>query len=407
MSALNILTRPRPLYAPCEHGLEQLLANELSALGANEVEIKHRGVSFEGNEALIWRANLYSRYASRILIPLATFEATDKKQLYQQSKKIAWEYWIKPEQTILIDASSYQSEMYHTVFISQVVKDAVCDYFRDKFEVRPNVEKLNPDLPINVHFANNICTISLDSSGERLHKRIYRLEGGIAPIKETLAAGLLKLSGWKPGIPLIDLFCGSGTFLIEGALASQRRAIQELRLDQVGFTFEKWLSHSATKFNRWFVELPKPPAFPGFFWGSDIDEQQLQCAKNNANRAKVDVQWHLGDFEEQAVLAKNAVLQWRAENPEQEGHQKGLIILNLPYGQRLEKEEEEHKLLFRRLTKVLKQNFDGFDLMVFVSKEAPYQEIGLKAKERYYLRNGAIDCIALKYELYKGSIHEN
>jgi putative N6-adenine-specific DNA methylase len=399
---LMTLSRLRPLYAPCDHGLETLLASELSALGASDVEIKHRGVAFTGNEQIIWRANLYSRYANRILIPLAEFEAIDKKKLYQGAKRISWDLWITAQQTILVDASSYQSEMHHTVFISQVVKDAVCDYFRDRVEERPNVQKEMPDLPINVHLANNQCTISLDSSGERLHKRVYRQDGGLAPMKETLAAALLKMAGWKPGEPLIDLFCGSGTFLIEGALASQRKPISYLRLNTVGFAFEKWISHSPQRFNRWIAELPKNPPIDGFFWGSDLNTKQLQCAKDNGQRAQVNhmIHWEEGDFEVMAQNCHTQLDQWY-QTHQSTTDRKGLIILNLPYGQRL-KEIEELKLMFRRLTKTLKTHFSGFDLLVFVAQETPYQEIGFKAQERIYLRNGAIDCVALKYQLYAG-----
>ena len=178
------LQRPRPLYITCDHAAEDLLALELQRLGANSIQVHHRGVHCMGHEEIIWRINLFSRLANRVLIPIAEFPAFDREALYTQLKKIRWDWWITPQHTLAVDASSVNSQLQHTHFIAQVAKDAIVDAMRERVQSRPSVDVNQPDLPVNIHLSEDYCTVSLDSSGDRLHRRGYRTQGGQAPIKD-------------------------------------------------------------------------------------------------------------------------------------------------------------------------------------------------------------------------------
>ena len=394
------LGRPRPMYATCDAGGEEVLAQELIKLKCDEVSPAHRGVFFWGGEETLWRVNLYSRLANRILIPLAEFPAADRKALYEACKKIRWDWWVHSSQTIAVDASTHKSSMQHTHFIAQVVKDAVADSMRERFEERPSVDTQNPDLPINARISEDFCTISLDASGARLHKRAYRIDGGPAPIKETLASLLNHLIAWRPTEPLIDLTCGSGTILIEAALRAQMKAVNVQRLSEEGFAFQRWRSHAKVKFESWLAQVPQPKAFPAYFWGSDINRKQIARAIQNAESAGLEngiIHWQRADINEAAPMAK----QWldNLKIPEGQGR-KAVLVMNLPYGERLKNDDQVMVKLFRDLGAQLKEHFSGCEAWLLVSDESPWREVGLKPKVQIPLRNGAISVKLVQFDLY-------
>ena len=393
------LQRPRPLYVTCDHGVEDLLATELKKLGADEVMTSHRGVHCMGHEMIIWRINLCSRLANRVLIPLTEFMATDKDSLYTQVKKIRWDWWITPQHTIAVDASSVDSQLQHTHFIAQVTKDAIVDAMRDRFQIRPNVDTQQADLPVNIHIIDNLCTVSLDSSGMRLHKRGYRTQAGEAPLKETLASFLNHRAQWRPHEAIVDLTCGSGTILIEAALRGCVKVLGQQRANQQGFAFQKWLSHAPHKFEQWLASIPTASPHPLYLWGSDRDGKQIQYAKNNAKNAEVEpiCQWLKADLNNAAPQAAAWVKKVR---PTTDTGRIGIVLMNPPYGVRLS-QQEELRSFYYDLGQALKTYFVGYEAWILVAKQAPWKNIGLKVKQKIPIRNGKLDCWLLHYELYK------
>lgn len=390
------LGRPRPLYITCDAGGEEQLAIELSKLRCDGIEPSHRGVQVWGTEETLWRINLFSRLANRVLIPLAEFEASSREELYQGCKRIRWDWWVHTSQTIAVDASSHQSEMQHTHFIAQVVKDGVVDSMRDRFGERPSVDAANPDLPINARISDNMCTISLDASGTRLHRRGYRTEGGLAPLKETLASLLNHLSGWRPHEPMIDLTCGSGTILIEAALRASMKPLGIARLEEEGFAFQRWRSHAPQRFDSWRESLPTPPAFPAHFWGSDLDRKQMGKARQNMERVGFDlpIHWELGSIEEASPRAAEWLLKLELDESLDRGRdRRAMLIMNVPYGHRLDldaQEEGSARAFFRDLGRQLKTHFSGCEAWLLVGTGSPWREIGLKPSAQIELRNGSI-----------------
>ena len=391
------LSRPRPLYATCDRGVESILAHELTRLGAQHVEAHHRGVHFWGHEEVLWRVNLFTRTANRFLIPLSTFEAQDKKGLYAGSKNVRWDWWLHASQTIAVDASSHRSDLTHTHYIAQVVKDGVVDAFRDRFEMRPNVDADDPDLPINARLVENVCTLNLDASGHRLHKRGYRLDGGKAPIKETLAAALTHCLQWKPHEPLIDLTCGSGTLVIEAALRARMIPSGLKRAESNGFAFQKWRSHSESKFQEWLTKCPSPSPFEPLLWGSDISPHQVQRAQQNSQRAGVH-EW----CEWRALALSDAgphVQEWLASKQESlpssnsstSSTRKGVLLMNPPYGHRLN-QDEELTHFFTECGQALKKDFQGFEAWMIIADDAPWKAMRMKPSQRLPFRNGSIPC---------------
>ena len=395
------LGRPRPLYATCDAGGEQSLANELVKLKCEQVSPAHRGVYFWGGEEVLWRVNIYSRLANRVLIPLVEFSAKDRHSLYEACKEVRWDWWVHTSQTISVDASSHKSELQHTHFIAQVVKDAVVDSLRDRFEDRPSVDTQNPDLPINARLSEDVCTISLDASGARLHRRGYRIDGGPAPLKETLASLLNHLIQWRPHEPMIDLTCGSGTILIEAALRAMMVPPNKKRIESEGFAFQKWRSHAHSRFETWLNMTPNPKSFTAHFWGSDLNHQQITRAKANASKAGLDpnlIQWQQGDFNQSAAQAS----QWLNDlgHSIKSGQRRAVLLMNLPYGERLKNNPSQTVQFYRELGGQFKQFFKDCEAWLLVSDESPWREVGLKPAMKIPLRNGGISVKLVQFKLY-------
>ncbi len=380
--------RARPLYATCDSGLEQILAAELGVY-AQEVKPGHRGVQFVGDRLTLWRANVESRVANRILVPVAEFPARDRQGLYESVKRIKWHAWFHPGRTIAVDASVHESAFQHSGFAAQVVKDGICDRFRAELDRRPSVDRKRPDVRINLRVDGDACTVSIDSSGERLHRRGYRTEAGEAPLKETLAAGILNLANWRDDMTLVDPMCGSGTFLIEAALIASRTAPGLVRRVDGGYGFMAWFGHRTDQFQRYLEKLRARvrPLPADLLHGSDLDPEVIEIARANAVRAGFG---DAIDFQVADITARLAP----------QGRTPGCLVVNPPYGERLTGDLVK---LYADLGHMLKRQFSGYTAHVLVGQSAPIKSIGLKTARKTRLHNGPIPCSLARYRLFAGS----
>lgn len=377
-------------FATTAKGMEDLLLGELQALGAQSVEKARAGVAFEGDLKVAYRACLWSRIANRILLPIKKFPAPTPEKLYGGVKSIRWSEYIEADQTIAVDFASSQSQITHTQFGALKVKDAIVDQFRSNTGTRPSVDLVNPDLRVNVYLLKDDATVSLDLSGESLHKRGYREEGTPAPLKENLAAAILYLADW-PKIArnteafFLDPMCGSGTLPLEAALIAMNRAPG---LDRKHFGFLKWLQHEEKIWKELVeealdVEIRDEKMLPKMI-GYDLDSQAVRAAIANVERADLRQRIHI----EKRELEK-------AESP---GGQ-GLFIVNPPYGERLG-DVEGLKPLYKQIGNVMKQRFKASQGYVFTGSPELAKSIGLQASRRFVLFNGALECRLLKFDLY-------
>ena len=390
----DVFSEARPLYATCDAGLEQVLADELRALGVTEIHPGHRGVGFVGDREMLWRANLCLRVANRVLLPVAQFHAPDREALYAGARAVDWSQWFDLRKTFAIDASSNRSQIDHTAFASLVVKDALCDRFREEEDRRPSVDKRHPDVPINVRLDRDTCVISLDSSGPRLHRRGYRTEAGLAPLKETLAAGILRLAGWTPDVPLLDPMCGAGTFLLEAAMMARGLPPGLARVGGEGFAFTHWRAHRQAAFERLVEDLEDAAedAAPAPIVGSDLDPDVLDVALRNAQRCGV---------ESDVTLMRRTL----GEATPPVAGRPGVLVINPPYGRRLGTPGSLDGL-YSTLGFALKRRFAGWTAWVLVGEGAPVGRIGLRPTAKVPLRNGPIECTLLKYDLFEGKAPE-
>lgn len=369
-------------------GLEEVLAQELIELGANDVQLERRAVSFRGDKALLYRANLCLRTAIRILVPIASFKAKDTDALYDQVKALNWSQYMTADQTFAIDATVYSESFRNSRFVTYRVKDAIADYWIDKAHKRPSVSTQIPDILLNVHVANEQVTISLDSSGESLHKRGYRVATTEAPISEVLAAGMLLLAGWKGQSDFYDPMCGSGTLLIEAALIARNIAPGVFRSS---FAFEKWPDFDADLWNDIYNDDSNERDFIHHIYGSDASFYAIQQAAKNVKSAGV---------------AKDVELKQIRMEEIKELHAEGaLVMLNPPYGERL-KSNKEMEDLYSAIGTTLKHQFTGSTAWIISSNVEAMKCIGLKPSKKYHLLNGELDCQFNKYELFQGKRNE-
>jgi putative N6-adenine-specific DNA methylase len=370
------------LHATTGPGLEGLLARELASLGARDVEPSVRGVSFRGDLALAYRANLWSRTASRVLLFLKEIGAGSREELYEGIRAMPWEDHMSLEKTLAVDATSHRSELTHTQFVGRVVKDAVVDRFRDRTGRRPDVDPKRPDLLISVRLLENRCWVSLDLSGDRLHRRGYRPPGVPAPLKETLAAGVLMLSGYDGTAPIVDPMCGSGTLLVEAALIAKNVAPGLLGRD-FGFmrhpSFDERLWRGLVTEARALVRESAEP----FVAGSDISEEALRETRASARSAGVD----------------GIVRLRRADVADLASRSEGMIVTNPPYGERL---GDQRTLgdLYRAFGDNLKRRCVGMSAHVLTGSKYLGGCIGLHPHKRDILWNGPIECRLLHFRMY-------
>ena len=369
-------------------GLEEVLAQELIELGANDVLIERRAVSFSGDKALLYRANFSLRTALRILVPIVTFKAKDTDGLYEQLKRINWSKYMTAENTFAIDATVYSEVFRNSRFVTYRVKDAIVDYWMEKAHKRPNVLVQEPDIQLNVHISAEQVTVSLDSSGESLHKRGYRVATTEAPINEVLAAGLLRMAGWKGQSDFYDPMCGSGTFVVEAALMARNIAPGVFRK---GFAFEKWPDFDADLWNEIYNDDSAEREFTHTIYGSDASFYAVQQAAKNVKSAGVQ---------------KDVVLrQVRLEELKDLQTEGALVMINPPYGERLASNKDMEEL-YGKIGTALKHQFAGATAWIISSNTAAMKCIGLKPSKKMRLLNGELDCQFNQYELFQGKRNE-
>ena len=369
-------------------GLEEVLAQELIELGANDVQIERRAVSFRGDKSLLYRANLCLRTAIRILVPIASFKAKDTDALYEHIKALDWSRYMTENSTFAIDATVYSESFRNSRFVTYRVKDAIADYWIEKAHKRPSVSTQTPDLLFNVHVANEQVTLSLDSSGESLHKRGYRVATTEAPINEALAAGMLLLAGWKGQSDFYDPMCGSGTLLIEAALIARNIAPGIFRQS---FAFEKWPDFDADLWSDIYNDDSAERDFEHKIYGSDASFYAIQQAAKNIKSAGVqkDVELKQIRLEEISNIDANA----------------SLVMMNPPYGERLASNKDIEEL-YAKIGTALKHQFAGATAWIISSNDAAMKCIGLKPTKKIRLLNGELDCQFNKYELFSGKRKE-
>ncbi|MBO7202444.1 MAG: class I SAM-dependent RNA methyltransferase [Paludibacteraceae bacterium] len=365
-------------------GLEDILAKEIQDLGGKNIEIGRRAISFEGNKTLLYKANLCCRTATRFLMPIASFSAKNADELYEQTKKIDWTQYMNVKTTFLIDSTVYSESFTHSQFVSYRVKDAIADFFMDKEEKRPSVNLSNPDIIINIHISDTTCTISLDSSGESLHKRGYRKDQTEAPISEVLAAGMLLMAGWDGQSDFIDPMCGSGTILIEAALIALNIPPGIFRKE---FAFERWNDFDKDLFDEIYNDDSYERDFEYKIYGSDLSKIAIKIAEENIKNAG---------------LNKYICLQQKnIAELELEKNHRYLMVTNPPYGERI-KPTQIHEL-YRTIGSMLKHQMTGNDAWIISSEEDLLSQIGMKPSIKKELINGALNCLFCKYEIFSGS----
>jgi 23S rRNA G2445 N2-methylase RlmL len=370
-------------FAATSQGLVEPLETELIELGFKGVERVPSGCFFETNWEGCYRANLQSRLAMRILKPVLDFTAYSGDELYNNILKHDFTKYIDVNQTIKVEASLRDCMgMNDQRFLAMRVKDAIVDQFREKFEERPNVEAKDPDLRIHIRGYKNKYNLSIDTSGDSLFMRGYRKEAGEAPLKETVAAGLLYLAGWDRKSPVVDLFCGSGTILIEAALLALNIAPGAFRKR---FGFMKLKGYDQEAFQRAFdaATANEQEVLDFNFYGFDIDRTTVRIAKDNAKRAGVD------EF-----------IQFKAETVTtvQKPVEAGMIICNPPYGIRLG-DEDNVKDVYRDLGHTLKSQFKGWDAWILSGNKDLIMEMKLKTERKFLIFNGPLECRFLKYNI--------
>ncbi len=371
------------MIAKTFRGLEKVLAKELEQIGAENIVVLNRAVSFMGTTELMYRANYYLRTALRILIPLIQTKARNEVQLYNAVRSIRWRDYMENKHTLSVESVVASTFFNNSMFVSQKAKDAVVDQFRDETGKRPSVNNENPTLKINVHIANDDLIVSLDSSGDSLHKRGYRVSQGLAPLSEVLAAGMIKLSGWNGNTNFVDPMCGSGTLLIEAAMIAFNIPPGIFRKS---FGFEKWPDFDGNLFEQLVEENEEIRNDKISVTGADISKKSVESAGRNILNA---------------MLGKKITISCKSIDdyiPPQNG---GLAIINPPYGERMN--QTELIPLYNRIGDALKKNFNGYDVWIISSDKEAMKKIGLRTSQKLTLFNGPLECKYHKYEIYKGS----
>ena len=379
------------LIAKTFQGLEEVLAQELTELGADEIQIGRRMVSFVGDKRMMYRANFCLRTAVRILKTIKHFKANDPDDVYQAIKSIEWSDYLDLTTSFSVDTTVYSSTFRNSRFLTYKVKDAIVDYFIEKEGKRPNVSVANPQLRLNIHIAEDDCTLSLDSSGESLHLRGYREATVEAPINEVLAAAIIKMSGWKYDCDIVDPFCGSGTFLVEAALMARNIHPGVFRKR---FGFENWKDFDAELLAEIYDDDSQEREFNHHIYGFDLNHNAVRASIANAKAAGVSdcITVEQRDIRDFAM----------PEVPEGSEQPHRLMITNPPYGERLH--PEDITAIYRTLGRKLKHDFVGGEAWIISSKEALFDAIGLKPSQNVALQNGSLDCEVRKYVTFSGSI---
>ena len=348
--------------------------------------VGRRMVSFTGDKRMMYKANFCLRTAIRILKPIKNFTAKDADEVYNQIQAIPWEEYLDVNKTFAIDAVVFSEEFRHSKFVSYKVKDAIVDYFRKKTGKRPSVRINNPDVLLNIHIAQTTCTLSLDSSGESLHRRGYRQEQVDAPLNEVLAAGMLLMTGWRGECDLIDPMCGSGTIPIEAALIARNIAPGVFRK---GFAFKKWVDFASEMFDEIYNDDSQEREFTHKIYGYDNNPKANEIATHNIKAAGV---------------SKDVTLKLQPFQQFEQPQEKSIIVMNPPYGERIS--TNDLLGLYQMIGERLKHAFVGNEAWVLSYREECFDQIGLKPSKKVPLFNGALECEFRKYEIFDGKYKE-
>ena len=371
------------LIAKTFMGLENVLAQELTQLGANNVRIGRRMVSFTGDKEMMYRANFQLHTAIRILKPIAHFKAKSAEDMYDEVKKIDWSKYILDGKTFSVDSVVYSDEFRNSRFVTYKVKDAIVDQFREKTGTRPNISVSNPDIRLNIHIAEDQATLSLDSSGESLHRRGYRQESVEAPLNEVLAAGMILMTGWKGDTDFIDPMCGSGTLPIEAALIARNISPGVFRKE---FAFEKWPDFDKDLFDEIYNDDSQEREFTHHIYGYDID---MKCV----NTANLNIR--------AAGLSKDITIQQADFKNFEKPAEKSLLIMNPPYGGI---STPNLMATYKMIGERLKHQFAGNEAWVLSYREECFEQIGLKPSIKIPVYNGSLECEFRKYTIFDGKM---
>lgn len=380
------MTQEFELIAKTFMGLEPVLAKELTQLGANEVQIGRRMVSFMGDKEMMYRANFQLHTAIRILKPIKHFKALSADDVYREVQKIDWSEYIGLDKTFAVDSVVFSEEFRHSKFVAYKVKDAIVDQFREKTGKRPNISVANPDIRLNIHIAEDKCTLSLDSSGESLHRRGYRQESVEAPLNEVLAAGMILMTGWQGETDFIDPMCGSGTLLVEAALIAHNMAPGLFRKE---YAFEKWPDFDSDLFDRIYNDDSSEREFTHHIYGYDVDIKAVNTARLNVRAAGL-----LNDITVEEADFKNFT----------QPKEKSIIVTNPPYGERI----STHDLLgtYKMIGERLKHQFLNNDAWILSYREECFDQIGLKPSIKIPVYNGSLECEFRKYQIFDGKMKD-
>ena len=372
------------LIAKTFMGLEPVLAKELAQLGANNVQIGRRMVSFTGDKEMMYRANFALHTAIKILKPINYFKARSADEVYERIKEIDWSQYLDIDHTFTVDAVVFSDDFRHSKFVAYKVKDAIVDQFRERTGKRPNISVANPDLRLHIHIAEDDCTLCLDSSGESLHRRGYRQESVEAPLNEVLAAGMIMMTGWQGETDFIDPMCGSGTLLIEAALIARNMAPGLFRKE---YAFEKWPDFDADLFDEIYNDDSQERPFNHHIYGYDIDMKAVNTARINAKAAG---------------LTSDITIEQQDFKDFQQPKDKAILVSNPPYGERISTPD----LLgtYRMIGERLKHQFVGGDAWILSYREECFEQIGLKPSIKIPLYNGSLECEFRKYQMFDGKM---
>ncbi len=373
-------------HAKTLKGLENVLVEELKAIGAGDVTPVNRGVNFSGSISMMYKANLYLRTALRVLKPIFKFKADDEEIVYKKIMAVDWSEYMTYKNTFAVDTVAFSQVFRNSHYLEQKIKDAIVDQFRKRTSIRPSVDIKNADIRINVHVQDTYFTVSLDSSGESLHKRGYRKQIHPAALSEVLAAGMVLLSGWKGEVPLLNPMCGSGTIAIEAAMIA---ANIYPGITGRPYAFQNWPDYDPVLFERLLEGMPEIREIQKPIIASDIDNEAIRIAKVNARAVGLE-----------KVISIKAMDFLKVEDIAEPS----LIIMNPPYGERLEVNNINE--FYSGIGSSLKHRFPGSSAWLLTANIEATKFVGLKPEQKITLFNGGLECKYLKYELFSGKRKE-
>ncbi|HBK20640.1 MAG TPA: RNA methyltransferase [Cryomorphaceae bacterium] len=365
------------------YGLEEILSKELLSLGGREIQKINRAVAVVGDLGFVYKINIALRTGLRVLLPLNEIQMETVDDYYDAVYEVPWEELFDEGKTFAVHVVGTNEELNHSSFAGLKAKDAIVDRFRDKLGIRPSVDKYEPEVPIHIHISRDTVRIYLDTSGESLHRRGYRLEAAKAPLNEVLAAGIILHSSWNGGMPVLDPMCGSGTFLVEAALIAHNMPANIYRESFAFFNWKGFEEDLFVKIREGLLSRAKD--YEGKFFGRDIDVYSLDAAAANIERSMF----------EDAVRLKRADF-FEADPPAE----KGLLLINPPYNVRIQADTHQ---MYRQIGDTLKEKYAGWQVFWITSDMEAIKSIGLRPSRKWNLFNGELECKLLRFDMYEGT----